>query len=426
VTAVFNKVNAAKSRVTTAIRVSTVRWIKWLEDQDMREVIKNGNKVLKKTVGTVEQIYKPTSVKEKLDRKNEIKARGTLLMALPNKDQLKFHSYQDAKLLMEAIEKRYEGNKESKKVQRILLKQQYKKFVASSLETLDQTFDRLQKLISQWEIQGEVIEQKDINLKENLEQIDLDDLEEMDLHWKMAMLTIRARSQVSDKVKTRLGYKAASPAVENFVNLSKMIENQENVKSRSDKRYHEVPLPYTGNYIPPKPDLMFIDKQVESESVDVVSNVSSSVVKTVESKVESVNVKNKGIKREFSVARTPQQNGVAERKNRTLIKAARTMIVEETLNIRFLENAPNVKGNEPDWLFDIDSLIISMNCVPVVTGFQTNSIVGTKDDIIAGQAEKKKEPEQEYILIPICTTDPLISQSPKDSAVDTRKKVKEL
>ncbi|GJU90670.1 putative ribonuclease H-like domain-containing protein [Tanacetum coccineum] len=33
----------------------------------------------------------------------------------------------------------------------------------------------------------------------------------------------------------------------------------------------------------------------------------------------------KGIKREFSVARTPQQNGVAERKNRTLIEAARTM-----------------------------------------------------------------------------------------------------
>nr|GFA00292.1 hypothetical protein [Tanacetum cinerariifolium] len=74
-------------------------------------------------------------------------------MALPNKVQLKFHSYQDAKLLMEAIEKRYEGNKESKKVQRTLLKQQYENFTASSLETLDQTFDRLQKLINQFEIQ---------------------------------------------------------------------------------------------------------------------------------------------------------------------------------------------------------------------------------------------------------------------------------
>nr|GEW28406.1 hypothetical protein [Tanacetum cinerariifolium] len=36
VTVVFNKVNAAKSRVTTAVRVSTVGWIKWLEEQDMR------------------------------------------------------------------------------------------------------------------------------------------------------------------------------------------------------------------------------------------------------------------------------------------------------------------------------------------------------------------------------------------------------
>nr|GEX35921.1 putative ribonuclease H-like domain-containing protein [Tanacetum cinerariifolium] len=80
-------------------------------------------------VGTVKQPYEPTTIKEKLDRKNEMKARGTLLMALPNKDQLKFHSYQDVKFLMEAIEK------------------------------------RMQKLISQLEIQGEVIEQEDINLK---------------------------------------------------------------------------------------------------------------------------------------------------------------------------------------------------------------------------------------------------------------------
>ncbi|GKA73886.1 putative ribonuclease H-like domain-containing protein [Tanacetum coccineum] len=221
----------------------------------------------------------------------------------------------------------------------------------------------------------------------------------------------------------------------------------------------------------------------------------------------------KGIKREFSVARTPQQNGVAERKNRTLIEAARTMlvdsklpttfwaeavntacyvlnrvlvikpnsktpyelihgrtplidfmkpfgcpvtilntrdhlgkfdgkadegffvgysvvskamrvfnkrtrIVEETLNIRFLENAPNVTGNGPDWLFDVDSLSKSMNYVPVVAGNQTNGIAGTRDNIVAGQAEKKTEPEQEYILIPICTTDPLISQGPKDSEED--------
>ncbi|GJZ48074.1 ribonuclease H-like domain-containing protein [Tanacetum coccineum] len=96
----------------------------------------------------------------------------------------------------------------------------------------------------------------------------------------------------------------------------------------------------------------------------------------------------------------------------------RTRIVEETLNIRFLKNAPNVTGNGPDWLFDVDSLTISMNYVPVVAGNQTNCIAGTRDNIVAGQAEKKTEPEQEYILIPFCTTDPLISQGPKDSEED--------
>ncbi|GJZ53031.1 putative ribonuclease H-like domain-containing protein [Tanacetum coccineum] len=104
----------------------------------------------------------------------------------------------------------------------------------------------------------------------------------------------------------------------------------------------------------------------------------------------------------------------------------RTRIVEETLNIRFLENSPNVKGNGPDWLFDVDSLSISMNYVPVVAGNKTNGIAGTKDNTVAGQAQKEKEPEQEYILIPICTTDPSISQGPKDRERDTGIKLTEV
>nr|GEV17960.1 putative ribonuclease H-like domain-containing protein [Tanacetum cinerariifolium] len=84
------------------------------------------------------------------------------------------------------------------------------------------------------------------------------------------------------------------------------------------------------------------------------------------------------------------------------------------------------KGNGPYWLFDIDYLTISMNYKPVVLGKQTNGIAGIKDNIVTGQAEKKKEPEQEYILIPICTTDPLISQGPKDIVVDVGKKSSEV
>ncbi|GKE05283.1 hypothetical protein Tco_1397301, partial [Tanacetum coccineum] len=77
-----------------------------MTDYSLWEVINNGNKVLRRTVGTIKQEYKPTTAEEKQDRRNEMKARVIMLMALPNKDQLKFHSYQDAKLLMEAIGKR--------------------------------------------------------------------------------------------------------------------------------------------------------------------------------------------------------------------------------------------------------------------------------------------------------------------------------
>nr|GFC87443.1 putative ribonuclease H-like domain-containing protein [Tanacetum cinerariifolium] len=49
----------------------------------------------------------------------------------------------------------------------------------------------------------------------------------------------------------------------------------------------------------------------------------------------------KGIKREFSNARTPQQNGVAERRNRTLIEAARTMLADTKLPVTFWAEAVN-------------------------------------------------------------------------------------
>ncbi|GKG32647.1 hypothetical protein Tco_0430157, partial [Tanacetum coccineum] len=110
----------------------------------------------KRIVDAVEQTYPPTTAEEKLARKNELKARGTLLMALPNEHQLKFNNtYKCVETLMKAIEKRFRGNKESKKTQKILLKQQYENFNGSCSEGLDQTNDRLQKLISQLEILGE-------------------------------------------------------------------------------------------------------------------------------------------------------------------------------------------------------------------------------------------------------------------------------
>ncbi|GJX67628.1 hypothetical protein Tco_0303355, partial [Tanacetum coccineum] len=103
-----------------------------------------------------------------------------------------------------------------------------------------------------------------------------------------------------DKFKTGLGYNAASftaasPAVESFVNSSEMLENQENNKSKSDKGYHAVPSPYTRKFIPFKHDLTFMDEIVKSENIDVITVVTSSNVKKVESNHESAYVKNNGV-----------------------------------------------------------------------------------------------------------------------------------
>ncbi|GJT26952.1 retrovirus-related pol polyprotein from transposon TNT 1-94 [Tanacetum coccineum] len=82
------------------------------------------------------------------------------------------------------------------------------------------------------------------------------------------------------------------------------------------------------------------------------------------------------IKREFSVARTLQQNGVAERKNRTLIEAARTMLADSLLPIPIWEEAVN-------------------------TACYVNVDAGTQDSYVAGSSGKDKGPTQEYILLPL-------------------------
>ncbi|GKC32864.1 ribonuclease H-like domain-containing protein [Tanacetum coccineum] len=135
-----------------------------------------------------------------------------------------FNSIKDAKLLMEAAEKRFGGNAATKKTQRNLLKKQYENFTAPSSEMLDQTFYWLQKLKNKTDLDTMSMDDLYNNLKvyepdvkgmyssslstqnmafiqpnnsklahEDLQQFHPDDLEEMDLRWQMAMLTIKAR-----------------------------------------------------------------------------------------------------------------------------------------------------------------------------------------------------------------------------------------
>nr|GEZ49459.1 hypothetical protein [Tanacetum cinerariifolium] len=116
-----------------------------MTDYSLWEVIINGDSPAPTRVieGDV-QLVALTTAEQRLARKNELKARGTLLMSLLDKHQLKFYIHKDAKTLMEAIEKMFGG---------------------SSSESLDKIHDRLQKLINQLEILGESLSQEDINLK---------------------------------------------------------------------------------------------------------------------------------------------------------------------------------------------------------------------------------------------------------------------
>nr|GEV54357.1 hypothetical protein [Tanacetum cinerariifolium] len=80
-------------------------------DYSLWEVILNGDSPVPTVV--VDGVVQPVSYRsaeQKLVRRNELKARDTLLMALPDKHRLNFNSHKDAKILMEAIEKRFGGN----------------------------------------------------------------------------------------------------------------------------------------------------------------------------------------------------------------------------------------------------------------------------------------------------------------------------
>ncbi|GJY69145.1 putative ribonuclease H-like domain-containing protein [Tanacetum coccineum] len=94
---------------------------------------------------------------------------------------------------------------------------------------------------------------------------------------------------------------------------------------------------------------------------------------------------------------------------------SRTRIVEENLHVQFSENTPNIIGSGLNWLFYIDALTMSMNYKPVVAVNQSNGSAGTKACDNAGKARMETVPGNDYILLPVWPTDPLFSQSSKDS-----------
>nr|GEX08701.1 ribonuclease H-like domain-containing protein [Tanacetum cinerariifolium] len=84
--------------------------------------------------GGAEAAIPPKTTEQKIARRNELKAKSTLLLAIPDEHLFKFHEIKDAKTLWEAIKTRFGGDKESKKMQKTILKQQYENFAASRSE----------------------------------------------------------------------------------------------------------------------------------------------------------------------------------------------------------------------------------------------------------------------------------------------------
>ncbi|GJR96102.1 hypothetical protein Tco_0268276 [Tanacetum coccineum] len=76
----------------------------------------NGNTAQKTTVVEgVEKVIPPTTAEEKAQKILDVKAKSTLMMGIPNEHLLKFNLIKDAKLLTEAVEKRFGGNAATKK-----------------------------------------------------------------------------------------------------------------------------------------------------------------------------------------------------------------------------------------------------------------------------------------------------------------------
>ncbi|GJW44878.1 hypothetical protein Tco_0073677 [Tanacetum coccineum] len=109
--------------------------------------------------------------------------------AIPDEHLLKFHACKDAKSLWEAIKNRFGDNKESKKIKKTILKQNYENFAASNYSSSTNETVNTAHSVS-------TVSSKDQASTPSYADdvmIDADDLEEMDLKWQVAMLTMRIK-----------------------------------------------------------------------------------------------------------------------------------------------------------------------------------------------------------------------------------------
>ncbi|GJR78016.1 ribonuclease H-like domain-containing protein [Tanacetum coccineum] len=211
-------------------------------DNDVWKVIQNGNS--KKRFSTrkdgVVKILPPVSATEIHAVEKERKARTILLMVIPKEHLRRFHGIDDAKDIWEAIRTRFGDNVNSKKMQKAVLKQQFKAFTISSSEGLEKGYDRFQKLLSQLEAHGAEVSTEDANHKF---------LRSFPLAWPNPAMTMRTKPDV-DTLSIDDLYNNLRVFEQELTSTSKLSASAQNVAfvSHSKSSNNKVKSGHTGPY----------------------------------------------------------------------------------------------------------------------------------------------------------------------------------
>nr|GEW62922.1 hypothetical protein [Tanacetum cinerariifolium] len=138
----YDEVFALVARIEAIRRLLDIVFSVHRKCSRLKDVIDNGNSFIPSAQTTTNVdgisttlIPSPITTEEKVQKKNNVKARSMLLMSLPNEHLMTFNQYKDGKTLFAAIQTRFGGNEATKKTQKTLMKQMYKNFSAPSTES---------------------------------------------------------------------------------------------------------------------------------------------------------------------------------------------------------------------------------------------------------------------------------------------------
>nr|GEV94931.1 putative ribonuclease H-like domain-containing protein [Tanacetum cinerariifolium] len=250
-----------------------------MTDYSLWEVILNGDSPSPtRVIEGVVQPVAPTTTEHRLARKNELKAHGTLLMALPDKHQLNFNIHKDAKNLMKAIEKSTnEPVSAATSVSAVSAK-----IPVSALPNVDTLSNDVIYSFFASQSNSPQLDNDD------LRHIDVDDLEEIDLKWKMAMLTCDGVGSYDWSLQAEeeptsyalMAFSSSSSSSFNNESDDSLPASLQSDRYNSEDGYHAVPPPYTGTFMPPKPDLVFNNAPNVNETVHTAFNVELSPTKS--------------------------------------------------------------------------------------------------------------------------------------------------